>query len=104
MIHKLILGLFLSLFLSFAFATEALIYIDGKNYVRLFDKPCAIDTVLTMTPPQFRDGMQMGEAQIEGVKYAMCWTLLPNGQVGIVYTDGEQGLLPSNLFKPEVNS
>ena len=94
-------------FISFATAAEATVMRmdDGKGqYIRLFDIPCNNDVVLAKTPLAFRPRMQAGEAMIDGKLYGMCWTALPDGTVGMMYEDGDQGRLPVQAFKAEVGA
>jgi hypothetical protein len=74
------------------------------DYIRLFSQPCSNTVILTQTPPQYRERMQVGEASIGGKVYAICWLMRPDAKVGMLYEDGDSGLLPVQVFKPEVNS
>ena len=99
--------LFAVLFASFTAAASSTVMRmdDGQgHYVRLFATPCNNDMVLARTPPNFRPRMQAGETKIDGKLYGMCWTALPDGTVGIVYEDGDQGRLPIQAFKVEISS
>lgn len=78
---------------------------DGQgNYVRLFSKPCSNGAVLARTPPEHRKSLHLGETKIEGKIYGMCWLVLPDGTIGMLYEDGDQGRMPMQAFVPEVNS
>jgi hypothetical protein len=80
-------------------AEAALIYRSGTSFARLHDKPCAIDEVLKILPENLRSSFLMGDAWYGGKAYAMCWTLMPDGNVLMLYPDGEMGLLPASSFK-----
>ena len=78
---------------------------DGRgDYVRLFDQPCANDKVLALLKPEQRKQMRAGETMLSGKLHGNCWLFLPNGTVGILYEDGETGMVPSQLFRPEVGA
>ncbi len=74
------------------------------DYVRLFTSPCANDAILARTPPQYCAQLRAGEAKIDSKMHGMCWLALPDRSVGIVYDDGDQGRLPMDAFKPEVDA
>lgn len=73
------------------------------DYIRLFDKPCANDRVRAGIPPNQREAFMAGEAKIDGKMWGMCWTVISQG-IGIIYEDGDRGIVPMQAFKPEVNS
>ena len=78
---------------------------DGQgSYLRLFSQPCANDRVLARTPPAHRQSLHAGEAKVNGTVYGMCWLALPDGTVGILYEDGDQGRMPIQAFRPEVGA
>ena len=89
-----------------AFAASIVMRAQDTNgdYVRLFDKPCANDIVLARTPSDFRPNMRAGEGSFGGKIVGMCWLALPDGTIGMLYDDGDQGRMPMDAFKIETNS
>ena len=78
---------------------------DGKgNYARLFAVPCANDLILAKTPPEYRPQLQAGETSIDGKVYGMCWMMLQDGSVAMLYDDGDYGRMPASAFRVETNS
>ena len=87
---------------TLAFAGPTMRAEDGKgNYTRLFTIPCANNVVLAMTPAEYRAHLRAGEAGIDGKVYGMCWLLLQDGWVIMLYDDGDQGRLSVTEFRPE---
>lgn len=106
----------IALVVAFVFANAAVVPLaaaappvmradDGRgDYVRLFDQPCANDKVLALLKPDQRKYMRAGETMLSGKLHGNCWLFLPNGAVGILYEDGETGMVPAQLFRPEVGA
>lgn len=76
---------------------------NGRDTVRLSDKPCAITAVIAQIPEPLRQGRRTAAASVSGQPFAACWRLIPQG-VHLLYEDGDQGLIPAGDFKavPEI--
>jgi hypothetical protein len=66
---------------------------QGNDYVRLTDKPCALNL------PQ-KDKMLAAFAVINGKSFNACWAPVAGQQIGLLYEDGDQGLLPMSDLVP----
>jgi hypothetical protein len=79
-----------------AFAQE-MVATEGKDEVRLTMKPCSVPAVLKIIPPEYHEQFYNASALVAGKKYLACWR--KNGQiVQLVYEDGDQGLMPVQMF------
>jgi hypothetical protein len=72
---------------------------NGVDTVRLTDAPCP-EKIAAQAPPYLRDKMRAAIADVAGTRYEACWALVAPGAVGLVYEDGDQGLVPFSDFKP----
>jgi hypothetical protein len=67
---------------------------QGSDWVRLSPKPCADETVKAVivqkggNPEAFR----AATAHLQGQDFSACWVPV-GGAVGLVYSDGDQGLV-----------
>lgn len=73
---------------------------SGEDSVRLTQSPCAIaehPAFPTGIPEVFRAASAVVSKQM----YVACWALRSDGQVFIVYDDGDAGLIPAGMFKQD---
>ena len=80
-----------------AFGQE-LVASNGKDSVRLSDKPCTSDKVLNQLKPGFRSMMKDAKAMVSGQQFQACW-VIEGDAAHLVYEDGDQGLIPLADFK-----
>ena len=80
-----------------AFGQE-LIASNGKDSVRLSDKPCTSDKVLNQLKPGFRPMMKNANAVVSGQQFQACW-VVEGDAAHLLYEDGDQGLIPLSDFK-----
>lgn len=77
---------------------DELVASNGKDSVRLSDKPCSSDKVLNQLSPNFRTLMRDASAVVSGQTFKACW--VADGQAAhLLYEDGDQGLIPLSDFK-----
>lgn len=65
---------------------------DGKSHVRLTAAECALDI------PQ-KAVMLAASAVIEGQAWVACWAPLNREAILLIYSDGDQAVLPVSAFK-----
>lgn len=80
-------------------ATADMVANNGKDSVRLSDKPCAHQSVLTQVPAEYHSVMRHGSSVIGGVPYELCWIPTPQG-AGLIFSDGDRGMVPYDHLKP----
>jgi len=80
-----------------AFADE-MVASNGKDSVRLSDKPCASEKILSQLKPSVRAVMRNASAVVQGQPYAACW-VVEGDSAHLLYEDGDQGLIPLSDFK-----
>lgn len=71
---------------------------NGRDSVRLFDRPCSSETVLALVAPQFHSKLRDAVSTIAGQSFRACWTV-QGYMAHLVYEDGDQGLVPLSEFK-----
>jgi hypothetical protein len=73
---------------------------QGNDWVRLTARPCADPKVLAHIPdPKRQLDFRAATAHFQGQTYSGCWTPIPGG-AGVIYEDGDQGLIPLEDLKP----
>jgi hypothetical protein len=73
---------------------------SGEDSVRLTQNPCQItehQAFPTGIPEEFR----AASAVVSKKLYVACWALRMDGQVFLIYDDGDAGLVPVSLFKQD---
>ena len=85
-------------------ADNVMVARDGENSVTLHAEACTDAKVLPQIRPQHRARFQRGEAAIDGQKFGLCWIALPDGNVLLIYSDGDTGQLPLSYFKRETGT
>jgi hypothetical protein len=68
--------------------------------VRLTQKPCG-ESVLRHLPQGTRGYYRAALAVIGGQQWSACWAMRQDGMVHLVYTDGDQGMIPVAQFRQE---
>lgn len=73
---------------------------QGADWVRITARPCTNEKVPQHIPDAGRRlDFRAATAQFGGQGYSACWTPIPGG-VGLVYEDGDQGIVPQGDLKP----
>lgn len=74
---------------------------QGSDWVRLTARPCTNEKVLATITAAHLDPASFwaATASFGGTPYAACWTLVRGG-AGLIYEDGDQGLIPQSDLKP----
>lgn len=77
---------------------DELVATNGQDSVRLSDKPCSNDQVLSKLTPRFRELMKDASAVVNGQPFRACW-IVDGDSAHLLYEDGDQGLIPLADFK-----
>lgn len=77
---------------------QELIASNGKDSVRLTDRPCTSEKVLEQLKPGFRPMMRNASAVVQGKAFQACW-VVEGDSAHLLYEDGDQGLIPLADFK-----
>jgi hypothetical protein len=72
----------------------------GLDRVRIGEAPCTDGAVSAHETSEAFADMHAGYADVGGKRYQACWHVLPDGRVRLRYDDGDQGLIPVQLFAP----
>ena len=91
-----------TLVLTPAFANDLVAY-NGGDSVHLSDSPCSSVQVLGYLPPQLQSDFKAASAVLGGHPFAACWRV-QGGAAHVLYEDGDQGLIPLSVLKPELNA
>jgi hypothetical protein len=84
------------------FAQE-LVARQGNDSVRLSDAACKSDLVLARVEPGAKDEYRAASAVFQGQNFVACWRMM--GSVAhLVYEDGDQGIIPMQELKPELEA
>lgn len=71
----------------------------GDDWVRTTQQPCTNEAVLRHLPPgDDRADYRTARARFQGQEYAACWKPISGG-VGLLYEDGDQGVVPQRAFR-----
>lgn len=95
------LGFFLLLLWPKKAHADNLVTKQGEDFVRLFNKPCKSAAILEQIRPEYQSRFQSGEASVSGKTYPMCW-IASNGDVFMLYEDGDKGRVPMSIFEREL--
>ncbi len=71
---------------------------SGANELRLSQANCDNPAVLAAVGPTLGAKMRAATARVEGEIYAACWVLY-QGNVYVIYEDGDQSAIPLSAFK-----
>jgi hypothetical protein len=83
---------FIAALVAASFAASAQVASNGKDWVRLSKEPC------TRVNAPDKAERKAASAFVDGKPYFACWRPL-NGQIHLVYEDGDQGLIPLHDFQ-----
>jgi hypothetical protein len=83
-----------------AFADINMVVRDGKDYVRLSQAECHPE-VAKLIPEQARSMFAAAVAVLGGKEWKGCWTVRSDGNVLVVYADGDMALIPVKFFNQE---
>ena len=70
---------------------------NGKTFIRLQDKACESQRVLSILRSDVHDRFRSGYMQHEGRLIQLCWTLEGNDVI-VVDEDGDGGAVPAIAF------
>lgn len=103
-IHTIVWSLvaFLLLVTMQVFAAESMIYRSGGNSVELFNIACQ-PKVLTLIKPEHHNKFMGASGLFGGQHIAACWTPDGQGNVFILYEDGDYSGLPMSAFDRKKN-
>lgn len=76
---------------------------QGQDVIRLTDEPCPV-SVIRHIPEGHRGHFRKAHASVNGKNYLACFAARSDGMVALVYEDGDQGLIPIQLFKEDVGA
>jgi hypothetical protein len=71
---------------------------NGDDHVKLIEVPCPYASVLRFIPEDRRAEFRKADARVNGERFFACWIMLED-QVGLIYEDGDRGLIPAAAFK-----
>jgi hypothetical protein len=71
---------------------------NGDDHVKLIEAPCPYASVLRFIPEDRRAEFRKADARVNGERFFACWIVLDD-QVGLIYEDGDRGLIPASAFK-----
>jgi hypothetical protein len=83
-----------------AFASDSMIARNGQNWLRLYDKPCSSEDVRALLRDKWKDKFRAAHSQANGQEFEACW-LEKDGQVFVLFEDGDRLVLPRDAFKPD---
>ena len=103
MLSKLILSLSLLILPTFLLAkkppAEELEARAGDSIIRLAGSKCTYKTVLEQINSEYHAQFKKAELKVSGKPIKGCWTIDANG-VFVIFEDGSQGYVPTEMFKP----
>lgn len=85
-----------------SFAQE-LVARQGGDSVRLSDAACSSDLVLARVEAGARDEYKQASAHFQGQNFTACWRVMGN-VAHLVYEDGDQGIIPMQELRPELEA
>jgi hypothetical protein len=85
-----------------AFANDLVAY-NGGDSVHLSDTPCSNAQVLDQVPPTMRSEFRAASAVLEGQSFVGCWRVMGEA-AHLLYEDGDQGLIPLSVLKPDLSA
>lgn len=77
---------------------DELVASNGSDSVRLLDKPCTSEKVLSQLRPGFRNSLRQAAAVVSGQSFEACW-IVQGETAHLLYEDGDQGIIPLSDFK-----
>lgn len=97
---SLFLPLLVALLVPLPAAAQDLVAREGDDSIRLREKPCEVEAVLSRVPQQFHSQFMAATAVVEGKTFAACWRKA-GAAAHLVYEDGDQGIVPLSELKVE---
>ncbi|RYY80827.1 MAG: hypothetical protein EOO24_43110 [Comamonadaceae bacterium] len=85
-----------------AFSQE-LVARQGSDSVRLSDAACQSELILARVEPGSHEQYRAATAEFQGQNFVACWRAA-GGVAHLVYEDGDQGLIPLQELKPELQA
>lgn len=85
-----------------AFADESMIYRQGSDSIELFKMACP-DKVLALIKPEHHNKFMGASGLFGGQHIAACWTPDGQGNVFILYEDGDYSGFPMSAFDRKKN-
>lgn len=82
---------------------EQLVARQGNDSVRLSDTACKSELVLARLEPAAKEEYRAASAFFQGQNFVACWRMMGN-VAHLVYEDGDQGIIPMQELKPELNA
>jgi len=70
---------------------------DGDS-VALYTDKCSEEKLIALVSPAYRDALYKAVAVYKGAEHKACYTVLPNGGVGIVDDEGDLFTIPQAAF------
>lgn len=92
-----------ALLAAFSAHAEVLTARNGGDSVRLTDEPCNSAVLAEKMPLFLREQFKAGTAIVDGQTYTVCWRWAGD-DAHLLYEDGDQGIIPRRLFKPEIDA
>ena len=71
---------------------------SGDNELRLLNTPCVNSAVLAHIRDEWRDKFKAATAQLGANYFNACWIDTEQGAYFIVYSDGDQNVIPVRAF------
>jgi len=69
----------------------------GDDHVKLMEAPCPYASVLRFIPEDKRALFSKADTRVNGERFFACWIVLDD-QIGLIYEDGDRGLIPVSSF------
>lgn len=85
---------------SFSASATDMVARLGKDSVRLTEEPCPVE-VIQHVPQGQRGFFRRAFVQINGHEWSACFAARPDGVVIVVYSDGDVGQIPMQIFKQD---
>lgn len=82
------------------YENDTMIARRGSEYIRLWEAPCNHAGTLAQIKPEYRELFKKARAMVAGQDLYACW-ISENGQVFIIFEDGDQTVVPVDEFKPD---
>lgn len=80
----------------------------NSTTVRLYETPCTVPEILAQIDESYHSKWQRGHAKFSDHERRLCWavTQTPDGSHVVLIADeqGQRGMVPIELFKPETDA
>jgi hypothetical protein len=81
-------------------ATADVIARQGEDSVRLTHNPCTL-TQHQAFPTGIPESFLSASAVVDKRMYVACWAMRADGQVVVLYDDGDVGMVPATSFRQD---